>query len=300
MQFLERNSPPTSILDIPTSHKSSEIKATQANQTELSPGAEPKSSVSTASYNSEYQPPATARQDENVATPQTPIDPLATTATPPSQDPPLTTQPTDSVGGTQQDSFEQTPLIKIPDSIYSRPKHPKSSAETPCDTGPDTDTEISLDSLALTQSQLPNINCDPQGFASTGVGMTPLLQGGTFLNGDEFRYDRRTATEIAIMLKDQNTKLKLEKSYLKDTAETLQKQLAAEQAARKLAETKFDEIQIENKDQRKIIAQLQLAYENLKSQKLEVEKEYDTKLREIEATLDQALLDAMYDANKKQ
>ena len=40
---------------------------------------------------------------------KTPIDPLATTATPPSQDPPLTTQPTESVGGTQQDSFEQTP-----------------------------------------------------------------------------------------------------------------------------------------------------------------------------------------------
>ena len=300
MQFLERMSPPTSILDIPTSHKSSEIKTTQGPQTEPTPGPESKSSVSTASYNSEYQPTATARQDENVATPQTPITPPATTATPPSQEPVPMTQPTERVVGPQQDSLEHTPPIKIPGSVYPPPPFPKSSAEIPCDTGPDTDTDISLDSLALTQSQLPNINCDPQGFASTGVGMTPLLQGGTFLNGDEFRHDRRTATEIAIMLKDQNTKLKLEKSYLKDTAETLQKQLAAEQAARKLAETKFDEIQIENKDQRKVIAQLQLAYENLKSQKLEVEKEYDTKLREIEATLDQALLDAMYDANKKQ
>ena len=91
----------------------------------------------------------------------------------------------------------------------------------------------------------------------------------------------------------------LEKEYLKDTAETLKIQLTTEQAARKLAQTKFDEIQIENKDQRKVIAQLQLAYENLATQKIEVEKTYDKKLREIESTLDKALLEAMYDSNKK-
>ena len=126
------------------------------------------------------------------------------------------------------------------------------------------------------------------------------MTGGSYLNGNEFRRDGRTATEIAIQLKDQNEKLKLERNYLRDTAETLKTQLISEQAARKLAETQFDELQIENKDQRKVIAQLQLAYQNLANQKIEIEKEYDTKLREIEATLDKALLEAMYDSNKKQ
>ena len=49
----------------------------------------------------------------------------------------------------------------------------------------------------------------------------------------------------------------------------------------------------------KVIAQLQLAYENLATQKIEVEKTYDKKLRDIESTLDKALLEAMYDSNKK-
>ena len=129
--------------------------------------------------------------------------------------------------------------------------------------------------------------------------MNPQFPGRSYLNGSEFRRDPRTGTEIAIQLKQQNKKLMLEKEYLKDTAETLKIQLTTEQAARKLAQTKFDEIQIENKDQRKVIAQLQLAYENLTTQKIEVEKTYDKKLREIESTLDKALLEAMYDSNKK-
>ncbi len=194
----------------------------------------------------------------------------------------------------------QIPSLKMPDDPKSYGRWPITSGETPCDTGPDTDTNITLPSLALTQSTMPDLNCEPGSFAATSTTTSPPITGGSYLNGNEFRRDSRTATEIAIQLKDQNEKLKLERNYLRDTAETLKTQLISEQAARKLAETQFDELQIENKDQRKVIAQLQLAYQNLANQKIEIEKEYDTKLREIEATLDKALLEAMYDSNKKQ
>ena len=306
IQFLESMSQPTSLLDFPTNNKSSAIKAPAATKPKSSLGTDTKSSVAKASYQSENPAATKPLQDETQSPTLTPEEPLASPATTsaptstPTSTPTQIAQPTDALDLGLENSLENTPAIQMPAEMYTRRPHPKSSAETPCDTGPDTDADITLSSIAFPPSTIPNLSCEPGGFASTGAGMSQRLQGGTFLNGSEFRYDRRTATEIAIMLEDQNKKLKQEKTYLKDIAETLQKQLMTEQTARKLAETKFDEIQIENKDQRKAIAQLQLAYENLANQKLEVEKEYDTKLREIEATLDKALLEAMYDANKKQ
>ena len=306
MQFLESMSQPTSLLDFPTNDKSSAIRIPAATKTKSSLGTETKSSVAKASYQSENPAAIPPPQDETQSPTQPSNEPLTspgTTSAPipaPTSTPTQIAQPTDTLDLGLENSLENAESLKMPDEMYARRPFPKSSAETPCDTGPDTDTDITLSSIAFSPSTIPDLSCEPGGFASTGAGMSQRLQGGTFLNGSEFRYDKRTATEIAIMLKDQNIKLKQEKTYLKDIAETLQKQLLTEQTARKLAETKFDEIQIENKDQRKAIAQLQLAYENLTNQKLEVEKEYDTKLREIEATLDKALLEAMYDASKKQ
>lgn len=310
IQFLESMSQPTSLLDFPTNNKSSAIKAPAATKPKSSLSTDTKSSVAKASYQSENPAATNPLQDETQSPTLSPKEPLASPATTsaPTSTPTQIAQPTDvldldlenSLPNSLPNSLENTAAIKMPPEMYTRRPFPKSSAETPCDTGPDTDADITLSSIAFPPSTIPDLSCEPGGFASTGAGMSQRLQGGTFLNGSEFRYDRRTATEIAILLEDQNKKLKQEKTYLKDIAETLQKQLMTEQTARKLAETKFDEIQIENKDQRKAIAQLQLAYDNLANQKLEVEKEYDTKLREIEATLDKALLEAMYDANKKQ
>ncbi|MCP4098301.1 MAG: hypothetical protein GY748_18880 [Planctomycetaceae bacterium] len=302
MQFLESMSQPTSLLDFPTNDKSSAIKIPAATKTKSSLGTETKSSVAKASYQSESSAATNPLQDETQSPTLPPKEPLASPATTsaPTSTPTQIAQPTDALDLGLENSLENAESLKMPDEMLARRPFPKSSAEIPCDTGPDTDTDITLSSIAFSPSTIPDLSCEPGSFASTGAGMSQRLQGGTFLNGSEFRYDKRTATEIAIMLKDQNIKLKQEKTYLKDIAKTLQKQLMTEQTARKLAETKFDEIQIENKDQRKAIAQLQLAYENLTNQKLEVEKEYDTKLREIEATLDKALLEAMYDASKKQ
>jgi hypothetical protein len=304
MQFLESMSQPSSMLEFPTSNKGSKQKSLVATQTkskaETKPNSstETKSPVSKASFESTN--PATTKplQDENQA-----MSLLPKAETPPAAAPTptqaLSPQPADTTEPGLSDSSEIPKSMEMPDRPQSMSRWPKSSRETPCDTGPDTSTNISLPSVAFTSSTVPDPNCEPGGFASLSIGMNPQFPGRSYLNGSEFRRDPRTGTEIAIQLKQQNKKLMLEKEYLKDTAETLKIQLTTEQAARKLAQTKFDEIQIENKDQRKVIAQLQLAYENLATQKIEVEKTYDKKLREIESTLDKALLEAMYDSNKK-
>ena len=307
MQLLQSLSQPSSMLDFPSSEDSFSQKAGTATKAKPLSNSASTSQVANASYESPTEP----RQDENQAT-APPLDnqPTAspTTSTPTSApkslaadaDAPIQ-EPQPAVANEPSlPANSQIPSLKMPDDPKSYGRWPITSGETPCDTGPDTDTNITLPSLALTQSTMPDLNCEPGSFAATSTTMSPPMTGGSYLNGNEFRRDSRTATEIAIQLKDQNEKLKLERNYLRDTAETLKTQLISEQAARKLAETQFDELQIENKDQRKVIAQLQLAYQNLANQKIEIEKEYDTKLREIEATLDKALLEAMYDSNKKQ
>ncbi len=321
MQLLQSLSQPSSMLDFPSSEDSFSQKAGTATKAKPLSNSASTSQVANASYESPTEP----RQDENQAT-APPLDnqPTASATTSEPTTPTPTSEPTTSTPTSAPKSLaadadapiqepqpavanepslpanSQIPSLKMPDDPKSYGRWPITSGETPCDTGPDTDTNITLPSLALTQSTMPDLNCEPGSFAATSTTMSPPITGGSYLNGNEFRRDSRTATEIAIQLKDQNEKLKLERNYLRDTAETLKTQLISEQAARKLAETQFDELQIENKDQRKVIAQLQLAYQNLANQKIEIEKEYDTKLREIEATLDKALLEAMYDSNKKQ
>ena len=321
MQLLQSLSQPSSMLDFPSSEDSFSQKAGTATKAKPLSNSASTSEVANASYESPTEP----RQDENQAT-APPLDnqPTASATTSEPTTPTPTSEPTTSTPTSAPKSLaadadapiqepqpavanepslpanSQIPSLKMPDDPKSYGRWPITSGETPCDTGPDTDTNITLPSLALTQSTMPDLNCEPGSFAATSTTMSPPITGGSYLNGNEFRRDSRTATEIAIQLKDQNEKLKLERNYLRDTAETLKTQLISEQAARKLAETQFDELQIENKDQRKVIAQLQLAYQNLANQKIEIEKEYDTKLREIEATLDKALLEAMYDSNKKQ
>lgn len=317
MQLLQSLSQPSSMLDFPSSEDSFSQKAGTATKAKPLSNSASTSQVANASYESPTEP----RQDENQAT-APPLDnqPTASaTTSEPTTPEPTTSTPTSDPKSLAADADapiqepqpavanepslpanSQIPSLKMPDDPKSYGRWPITSGETPCDTGPDTDTNITLPSLALTQSTMPDLNCEPGSFAATSTTMSPPMTGGSYLNGNEFRRDSRTATEIAIQLKDQNEKLKLERNYLRDTAETLKTQLISEQAARKLAETQFDELQIENKDQRKVIAQLQLAYQNLANQKIEIEKEYDTKLREIEATLDKALLEAMYDSNKKQ
>ncbi len=336
MQLLQSLSQPSSMLDFPSSEDSFSQKAGTATKAKPLSNSASTSQVANASYESPTEP----RQDENQATaPPLDNQPTASATTPTPTSEPTTSEPTTSEPTTSEPTApepttptptsapkslaadadapiqepqpavanepslpanSQIPSLKMPDDPKSYGRWPITSGETPCDTGPDTDTNITLPSLALTQSTMPDLNCEPGSFAATSTTMSPPITGGSYLNGNEFRRDSRTATEIAIQLKDQNEKLKLERNYLRDTAETLKTQLISEQAARKLAETQFDELQIENKDQRKVIAQLQLAYQNLANQKIEIEKEYDTKLREIEATLDKALLEAMYDSNKKQ
>ena len=336
MQLLQSLSQPSSMLDFPSSEDSFSQKAGTATKAKPLSNSASTSQVANASYESPTEP----RQDENQATAppldnqptasataptptSEPTAPEPTTSEPTTSEPtapePTTPTPTSAPKSLAADADapiqepqpavanepslpanSQIPSLKMPDDPKSYGRWPITSGETPCDTGPDTDTNITLPSLALTQSTMPDLNCEPGSFAATSTTTSPPITGGSYLNGNEFRRDSRTATEIAIQLKDQNEKLKLERNYLRDTAETLKTQLISEQAARKLAETQFDELQIENKDQRKVIAQLQLAYQNLANQKIEIEKEYDTKLREIEATLDKALLEAMYDSNKKQ
>ncbi len=312
MQLLKSMSQPSSMLDFPSSEDSFSQKAGTATKAKPLSNSASTSQVANASYESPTEP----RQDENQATaPLLDNQPTASATTPELTTPTPTSAPKSLAADADAPIQEpqpavanepslpansQIPSLKMPDDPKSYGRWPITSGETPCDTGPDTDTNITLPSLALTQSTMPDLNCEPGSFAATSTTMSPPITGGSYLNGNEFRRDSRTATEIAIQLKDQNEKLKLERNYLRDTAETLKTQLISEQAARKLAETQFDELQIENKDQRKVIAQLQLAYQNLANQKIEIENEYDTKLREIEATLDKALLEAMYDSNKKQ
>lgn len=268
-------------------------------------GAETVATVSTASFVSPNPSRFKTPQDENQA-----LSLISAKESPSTSTPPMQTQGPQARGNFKPTESPSQPnllpapqlseSIKIPDNLGGQPRFPKTSGESPCDTGPNTSTNITLPSIAFARSTVSDPNCPPAGFASLDMGMNSQRRGGSYLNGSEFRRDQTTATEYMIQLKDQNLKLKAEKEYLKDTAETLSKQLRDEQTARQQAEIQFDEIQIENKDQRKVIAQLQLAYENLANRKIEVEKEYDNKLREIETTLDKALLEAMYDASDKQ
>lgn len=124
-------------------------------------------------------------------------------------------------------------------------------------------------------------------------------QYGVNVVGSEFRSPQPTATEIMILLKDENKKLREKIAAMDGDIRGLKDIIKTERVAREHVDGELKVSQSQNQKLLEMVAKLQVQVENLNAEKITIKQQADEALKQIETNLDTVLLNSMSKAPQR-